>query len=235
MYRLNELKRNVLITPDEVIFHAPTKHTLDPRMIESSIIIAEERLIRPLLGYDFYEALIAAKNLTITSGNLAAQQILFDASLADGAAAYTLQEGDIVNAYEYLSTENQSLWKVFLWKLEAEIVMMAAYPEGFVQFGSAGTVHNQPASSPMSSTGIVTPDLRSVKWSIDKKMMDRIDPLREAMHQWLCKQKKADSTKYILYDKTCDCNVDGIAYKRKTDFILGIYDDDQDDSTSCCP
>lgn len=234
MYRLNELKRNVLITADEVIFHGPTKHELDHRMIESSIIVAEERIIRPTLGYDYYEAIIASKNLVITSGNLAAQQALFDASQAQGAQAYTLQEGDIVNAFEYMSAENQALWKMFLWKLTAEIVLFAAYPEGFVQFGSAGTVHNQPASTPMTGPGIVTPELRSIKWAMDKKMMDRIDPLRESMHQWLCKQKKADSTKYTLYEKTCDCNVDGVAYKRKTDFILNIYNDD-DQTTNCCP
>lgn len=233
MYRLNELKRNVLITPDEVIFHAPTAHTLDPRQIENSIIVAEEWAVRPMLGYDYYEALTASKNLVITSGNLAAQQALFNASQATGATAHTLVEGEVVNAYEYLSTDNKKLWTEHLWKFIAEAVLMVAFPEGFVQFQSAGVVHNQPASGPMNSADIVTPDLRSVKWAMDKKMMMRLDPLREAMHLWLCKQKKADSTKYTLYEKPCDCNADGIAYKRKTDFIFGIYDDD-DTNTNCC-
>src|SRR5688572_2164282 len=186
MYRINPLQRNVLITTDEVIFHAPTKHTLDPRTLEQHIIIAEERFIRPALGYEYYTALCTAKNLTITAGNLAAQQALVDASLAPGATGITLVAGMVVNAMEYLSTENLALWKHILWKLTAECVLLLAMPEGYVQFGSEGTVHNQPPAGPMNNTSIVSPELRSVKWAMDKKLQDRIDPLRESLHQWLC-------------------------------------------------
>lgn len=232
MYRLNQLKRNVLITTDEVIFHAPTKHTLDPRMIEQSIIIAEERLIRPALGYELYEAIRAEKNLVITAGNKAAQESLINSSLPSGSATVTLAEGDIVNAQEYLSADYKLLWNEILWKLTAESVMLLATPEGFIQTGSEGPVHNQPASGPMTTAGMVTPELRAIKWLMDKKMMDRIDPLREAMHLWICKQKDANRSKYPLYTKYCDCNADGVAYKRKTDIILGAYDDDETDD--CC-
>lgn len=225
MYRKNPLERNVLITTDEVVFHAPSKHTVDPRMIEQSIIVAEERLIRPALGYDLYTAFIDQKNLLITSGNKVAQQALVDASLPTGSQPQTLEEGSIVNASEYLSAENLALWKQHLWKLTAESVMLLAYPEGFVQFTSEGTIHTQPPAGPLNSGGLVTPELRSVKWVMDKKMMDRIDPLREAMHLWLCKKQKADDSLYPLYKKACDCNADGVAYKRKTDIILGLYND----------
>jgi hypothetical protein len=55
--------RNVLITTDEVIFHAPTKQTLDPRTIQNSIIIAEERFIVPAIDYPLYYELASTKNV----------------------------------------------------------------------------------------------------------------------------------------------------------------------------
>ena len=232
MYRLNLLDRNVLVTPDEVIRHAPTKHTLDHRMIENSIIIAEERFIRPALTHAYYEAMIAEKNKVVTEDNKATLEAQINASLPEGSAAVTLTAGQVVNALEYLSADNQSLWKQFLWKVTAECVLLLAYPEGYVQFGSSGVIHENAPAGPMTSGGIVAPDLRSVKWAMDKKLQDRIDPLLQSMHFWICKQKEADSSKYSLYDKYCDCDVNGIAYKRKTDVILGAYNDDENET--CC-
>lgn len=234
MYRINPLKRNVLITVDEVIFHGPTQHTLDPRVIEQSIIVAEEGIIRVALGYDFYQALILEKNTLITDANKSAQQTLITESLPTDAQDVVLNTGDIVNALEYLSADNLTLWKEHLWKLTAEVVIMIAYPEGFVQIGSEGVHHKAPPAGPMTSGGIVSPDLRTMKWALDKKMMLRIDPLREAMHLWLCKQQDEDDDKYPDYEKTCDCNADGVPYKRKTDMILGLYDDEDEITTSCC-
>jgi hypothetical protein len=222
MHKLNPLQRNVLITNDEVIYHAPTDHTLDPRTIQQAIIIAEERFIRNAIGYDLYEQLILQKNTIVTTGNLAAQQALIDASLPEGSDAVVLKAGDVVNARETLSVANQALWNQHLWKLTAEAVLLTAFPDGFIHFGSSGVVHNQPGTTAMSGGGVVTPDLKSVKWMIDKKMMDRIDPLTEAMHGWLCRNK----TVYTLYTKPCDCDFNGVAYKRKTDLIMGLYDED---------
>jgi hypothetical protein len=224
MYRLNPLKRNVLITADEVIFHAPTKQTLDPRTIEQHIIIAEERFIRPALCYDFYQALIAAKNTLVTSSNLSTLETEINDSLTDDQQVVALEEGQVINALEFLSADNQRLWTEHLWKLTAECVMLIAYPETYLQFGTEGVHMTNPIASPMGNSGPTSPDLRTMKWSIDKKLMDRIDPLLESMHQWLCKQQDADATKYTDYKKECDCNANGIAYKRKTDFILGLYD-----------
>lgn len=236
MYRKNPLKRNVLITVDEVIFHGPTQNTLDPRIIEQSIIVAEEGIIRVALGYDYYRALVDSKNTLITSGNKTAQQALIQASLPTDAQDVVLNEGDIVNALEYMSADNQTLWTEHLWKLTAEVVILIAYPEGFVQMGSEGVHHKAPPAGPMTSGGIVSPDLRTMKWAMDKKHMMRIDPLREAMHLWLCKQQKADSTKYTLYEKYCDCDADGVPYKRKTDVVVGLYDDVDypERSNNCC-
>lgn len=222
----------MLITVDEVINRGTNNHTLDPLKIEQSIIVAEERFIRPLMGYDFYRAFVDSKNTLITSGNKTAQQTLIQNSLPADAQDVVLNEGDIVNAYEYLSAENQTLWLEHLWQLCCECVLLMAFPDNYVQFGSAGVHLNAPPAGPMTTGGIVSPDLRSVKWAMEKKLQDRIDPLRESMHLWLCKQQKADSSKYTLYEKTCDCNADGVAYKRKTDVVLGIYDDDE--TTNCC-
>lgn len=234
MYRVNDLQRNVLITTDEVLFHAPTGHTLDPRTIRQNIIIAEEGIIRVALGYDFYRALVDEKNTLIDSANKAAQQILILDSIPEGSQDVKLEEGMRVNALENLSAENQTLWTEHLWKLCAEVVILVAYPEGFVQLGTEGVHHKAPPAGPMS-TGVVSPDLRTMKWAMDKKHMMRIDPLRESMHLWLCKQQKADSTKYTLYEKYCDCNADGVPYKRKTDVVIGIYDDvDYPNPNDCC-
>lgn len=223
MYRLNNLERNVLITPDEVIFHAPTDHTIDHIKIQHAIIIAEERFIRPALTYELYEQLIAEKNLLITVGNLTATQDIINNALPGDSSQVVLQVGDIVNAAEFMATNSLLLWKQHLWKLTAEAVLLIAVPDAFVQFSSTGIVHAQPTSNAISAAGVVTPDLRSVKWIMDKKLMDRIDPLTEAMHVFLCYNK----LNYPNYDRHCDCDSKGIAYKRKTDWVTGIYDSEQ--------
>jgi len=232
MYRINPLGRKVLITTDEVIFHAPTKHTLDPRGIEQSIIVAEERFISHALGYDFYYQLLDQKNTVVTPANKAALQAEIDNALPPNAQLVILREGDIVNASENLNGENAALWSQHLWKLTAECVVFLSIAEGYVQFGSEGTIHAQPPAGPINNTSVVSPELKAVRWAMDKKMMDRIDPLLEAMHMWVCREKKSNPARYPLYEKACDCNTKGIAYKRKTDIILGIYDD-EDEKCHC--
>lgn len=230
MYKLNELQRFTLITPDEVLFHAPVKDKIDRRMIMQSIIIAEERFIRPALCSTFYDALLASKNRIITSGNIAATQDLVDDYYKNAKdKPRLLTEGDIVNASEFLSSSHLDLWKTILWKLTAEAVVAATLPEAYVQLASEGAIHNQPGNSPLSGSGVVTPDLRSIKWAMDKKLFDRIDPLIESMHRWLCEKRDADDSLYTDYLKKCDCNSKGVSYKRKTDIILGIYSDSNSD------
>lgn len=229
MYRVNTLKRNILITPDEVIFHAPTKNTLDPRTILNSIIIAEERYIVPALGQPFYDQLCNQKNTLVTSANLTAQVALIPANLQAPVV------GDIVNAVEGLTANNTYLWNQILWKLIAECVMLVAYPEGFVQFGSEGTIHTAPQGSAMIQSGAVTPSLKSMQWAIDKKMMLRIDPLLESLHKFICNQNLVSANGYFpLYTKPCECDLTNVVNK-KTGFILGVYeDDDEDDNPFNC-
>lgn len=228
MYRVNPLMRNVLITVDEVIFHAPTKQTLDPRMIEQSIIIAEERLVRTALSDDLYYTLADEKNRIVTTDNKAALETLINDSMPEGVVPVVLTEGDIVNAMEFLSADNLFLWKQHLWKFTAECIMLSASPEAFLQFSSEGLVHGAPPAGPMTQATVVGPELRSVKWIMDSKMRDRIDPLTESMHAWICRNK----TRYPLYKKECDCDSKGVAYKRKSDMVLGLYD--EIDNTQNC-
>lgn len=224
MYNINPLFRNVLITTSEVLFHAPTKHTIDPRTIQQSIIVAEERLIRPALTDSLYYAITDAKNVAVTTENIAdLQQKITTASKFDEPVE--LSVGDIVNSMEFLDEPFISLWKQHLWKLAAESVMLVSTPEAFVQFGTEGVIHTVPASGPMNTSGVVTPELRSIKWLMDKKNMDRIDPLTEAMHAWICRHKKS----FPQYTRLCDYDTKGVAYKRKSDIILSIYDEDGTD------
>lgn len=223
MYQLNPLMRNVLITTNEVIFHAPTKHTMDPRIIQQAIIIAEERFIVPALGFTFYTALVNEKNVEIIDDTVKdAMQLLMPVP-----ANPVLQLGDVVNAMEFMTTDNRALWKQVLWKLCAECVMLIAYPEAYIQFGAEGLHHSVAPASPMGGGQIVGPDLRSVKWMMDKKHTDRIDPLLESLQSYICFYK----SKYPSYTD-CPCeNSDSEFQGKKTNIILGLYDDVDD---RCC-
>lgn len=214
MYTVNNLKKNVLITPQETLFHAPTSQVVDHRLIEPSIIIAEERFIRDEIGTDFYDALIAAKNRVVDSNNIEDLQEKVGAEI-------TIHEGDIVNSYLFLSAADQALWTSYLWKLTAECVLLTSFPEGFVQFSSEGTFHKVPPAGLMVTSGLVTPLLSSTKWMTDKKMMARISPLVIALHNYICKYK----TNYPLYGKECDtCKT---TEKRIwTGIATSIYDDE---------
>lgn len=224
MYNLNTLMRNVLITPKEVLFHAQTKHSIDTRMIEQNIIVAEERFVRPELGFNLYDDIITEKNNTVDVSNKASLQALITTE------EDLLEIGQVVNAYEFLSTAYLRLWKQHLWKIVAECVMVVSLPEGYIQFGSEGTMHTVPPAGLMVTSGFVTPLSRDLKWALDKKVQDRVAPLLQSMHNFLCKFK-AD---YALYDKDCPCekDVEGKQIK-KTDLILSIYDDVDDNGRGC--
>ena len=38
---------------------------------------------------------------------------------------------------------------------------------------------------------------------------------------------------FLLYNKPCDCDANGISYKRKTDILIDIYDDDETHTCAC--
>ena len=219
--------RNTLITFEEVMFHAPTKHTVDRRMIDSSIIVAEERFIRSELGSDFYDQLIDTKNVVVTNINLATLQTKVNENV-DPEHQIILKEGDIVNAFEQMSASNQTLWKQHLWKIVAECLMISALPEGFIQFSSEGTFHSVPPAGLMVTSGLVTPLTSSVKWQLDKKIQDRVGPLFNSLNLFLCKNK----TTYPLYKGICaECD-DKTRNTKWSGVCTNLYDDEPD--SPCC-
>lgn len=227
MYNRNNLMRPTLITFEEVMFHAPTKHTVDRRMIEQSIIIAEERFVGPEIGFEFYTYMANAKNTLVTSGNIAAMQIEVNKNV-NPDDQITLVEGDLVNAYELLPPSYSSLWKQSLWKLLAECVMFTALPEGFVQFSSEGAFHTVPPAGLMVTSGLVTPLLPSMKWMMDKKAQDRIAPLIAALHRQICAAKD----NYIYYRKLCkSCDEEGV--EKWTGIAFGVYEQDEEEGECC--
>ena len=232
MYRVNTLPRKVLITVDEVISMTSTSHTLDPRTIAPAIIIAEERIIRQALGFSFYEHLRELKNQVVTTANKVALEKLVNDSIKDALPAgetfdkVNLEIGSYVNASIYLNPEDLLLWNEYLWKLTAEAVRFISLPQNYVQFTSQGLVHNNPVAIGLDGEKTTTPELRTTKWLMDKSLQEVIDPLLEAMHQWLCIQKKNNPKAFLLYSKPCDCDANGISYKRKTDILTDIYDDE---------
>lgn len=220
MISLNPLKTNVLITTDEVIFHAPVEGTVDPREILQSIIIAERRFIKPMLGSTVYDATAAAKNKLVTSANKDALQADLNAGRT-GRETITLKEGDLVNSDTYLTSIQLALWTNYLHKITAECVYFTALPVNRSRFTSQGMMQNNP-NSVTSDRASATIDLRDLKHLMDRSLQDRIAPLMEDMHQYMCK------TKFSGYTKDCGCDSNGTAYKKKSDIILSMYNDDDE-------
>lgn len=229
MYQINRLNKKVLITPQEVIFHAPTSHTIDERNILQNIIIAEQRFIAPLIGRDFYDSLINQKNVAITSGNQATMLSSINAYLTlieeTNITLADIPVSTLINASEQLTANNQTLWNEHLWKLIAECVECVLIVPTWLQHTSQGQQKNNPEVIGGNGINSVTGELKDVRYKEDKFIQDRIDPLSESLKYFLCKNK----TSYPLY--TCeDDQIDGISISRKSPIIFGAYDDD---NTSC--
>lgn len=227
MIGVNPLRTKVLITTDEVIFHAPTDHEMDPRVVLQNIIVAERRFIKPMIGATVYEALITAKNTLVTTTNIATLQTDVNAGRGTDREEIVLVEGDYVNSDTYLSATQKALWNDYLHKIVAECVYFTALPVNRARFTSKGVVKNYPESiaSTQESASI---DLKDLKHLMDRSLQDRISTLMEDMHQYLCK------TKYAGYDKDCGCDSNGTRYQKKTDIITSMYEDDDDDGCKKC-
>lgn len=222
MHRVNTLGRPVLITPDEVLFHAAIEGDADLRLILQSIIPAEERIIAPALGDDFYYAFCNAKNQRVTSGNQASMLATINASrAAAGLTAIQLSNipiGCYVNAIEFVTdTTLVELWEWHLHKLCAEAVDLMVTVPTWLRNTKAGQQKNNPEVIGGNNSGSASGDRKDVQFKLDILMQDRIDPLAERMHLWLCKRK----TSYPLYTKVCECdNPNGVGTARKTDWIF---------------
>lgn len=231
MYRINHLNRSVLITVDEVIFHAATDAKVDARQIMQNIITAEERWIANTLGDKFYEDFMNKKNVVVTDSNKADLLTKINASLtAAGVQNITLTaipNGTIINAIELVTDEwYVKLWNRFLWKLTAECVDISGIVPSWVRTTSSGQQQNNPNVIGGNGSGSATAGLKEVQFKMSSAIQDRIDPLIERMILWICQNK----THFPLFEKACgDCDgsgmPDGVSHVRKTNFITNIYND----------
>lgn len=234
MYRINNLKRDLLITPDEVLFHAPTDQKIDERTIKQNIIVAEERWIANALGDHFYDDFITKKNVKVTAENKAdlLQKINESLALDDIEPTHesSLKVGMIINAIEFIENEwYQKLWNRFLWKLTAECVDMTATIPSWLRTTDQGQQLNNPAVIGGNNGASASGNRNDVQMKVTSAIQDRIDPLIERMRLWICQNKQH----FPLYTKECaDCgcndgdqNADGVSYLRKTNIITNIYED----------
>ena len=222
MYRVNPLPRKVLITTDEVIAMGPTDSSVDSRVLLHSIQIAEERFIKPALCKELYYDFRNLKNVIVTDANKTELQSKFTVSVP----AVTLEVGEMVNAIEQVTnTYYVELWNEYLWKIAAEAVVYIASPSNYSRFTASGEMMNNPKSITNEGGGAASVELKDMKWKLDKMLMDRIDPLIEAMHEWLC-DNKANLPLYKC--KKCEHDDhNGVSFKRKTAWIHAYNDHDR--------
>ncbi|WP_313215010.1 hypothetical protein [Soonwooa sp.] len=230
MYQLNKLRRNVLITPDEVIFHASTDQQIDERQILQNIIVAEERWIAQALGDAFYDDFISKKNLKITEENQAEIIDKINLSLENKISASDLPIGSLINSLEFVEDEwYVKLWERFLWKLTAECVDMMSVVPSWVRHTSIGQQKNNPNVIGGNNSGSASAEIKEIQFKMNTMIQDRIDPLLERMKLWLCQNK----ARFPLYTKNCggycddsSSDIDGVSHIRKTNFITNIYEDE---------
>lgn len=226
MYCINRLNRPVLITPDEVLFHAATDHSVDTRQILQNIIIAEERIIVQAISNSFYEEFIQLKNKAVNITNQAMiLNEINNALIAAGKKPITkadLPAGTIVNAIEWITNNDYiELWNRFLWKLTAEAVDMMSTVPSWLRHTAQGQQKNNPEVIGGNGQNAVTGDRKDVQFKIDIQMQERIDPLIARMQQWICERKD----KFLKYTNACnDDTKDGISVLRKTDWVFNAYE-----------
>lgn len=221
MIGLNPLRTPVLITSDEVIFHAPTDHQVDPRILLQNIIIAERRFIKPLLTRVPYDSLTVMKNQLVTAGNLDALQTALNAGRDANRAPIVLVEGDYVNSDTFLDAPSLILWRNYLHKIVAECVYFVSLPVNRTRFTTQGMMKNNPASITSTSES-ATINLDELKHLMDRALQDRISPLIEDMHVFLC------TSSYPGYGHRCNCDERGRINSKQTDVMFGMYEEDDD-------
>ncbi len=227
MVRLNRTNRNVLITPDEVIFHSPSTGEEGERLLLNNIIVAEERFIANALGFDLYEYICEQKNRTVTTENIAQLRTKLQESYSAVNVQFAddlLRPGMIVNSIDFVSNEwITKLWKQYLWKITAECVDLMAIVPSWLQTTKSGQQLLNPKT--LSATGSVSGERNDIKLKMDNAMQERIDPLLERMHQWICRHK----AHFPLYKKSCaDCEcreqTTDKEVSSQTGFAFGHYD-----------
>lgn len=225
MYRLNRTSRFVLITVDEIIAKAAIDQDVDIRIIENSIEVAEERFIAPILGDVFYEDFLNKKNILVTNANKAALLAKVNDSLQyEGKKPIAdLKVGSIVNAIEEVQDANlRNLWNRFLWRLTVEAVDMMSTVPSWLRHTKQGQQQNNPNAIGGNGQESASGGRKDIEFKIDRAMMDRINPIRERMHMYICNNKDA----YPLYGGECECEEDGVNANLKGGWLLGVYEDE---------
>jgi hypothetical protein len=228
MYRVNRLPRLTVIITDEVIAMGPVSSNPAVQTLSDSIIIAEERFLKKAMCDDFYYDFRDKKNRVVTSENKS--ELEAAVNIGNTGDPIELSVGEIVNAIELVSDEwYKKWWFEFGWKLAAEAVVYTSIPTNWLRHEASGEMMNSPKTLSMESRASQSGELKDVQWKMNKMHQDRIDPMIEASHEWLCKHREH----FPLYNcKNCGCDESGgVSVKRKTGWIHGIYDDDKN---NCC-
>jgi hypothetical protein len=220
MIGLNRLRTKVLITTDEVIFHAPIDQTVDPHIIQQCIIVAERRFVKPVLSKTLYNALIDKKNVLVTAGNKAELQTALNSGRSSDREPIVLVEGDYVNSDTYMTDAQQTLWKDHLHKITAECIWLVALPVNRARFTAAGVEKNNPETI-SENRASVTVDLNDIKHLLDKGLNERITVLIADMHEYLC------DSNFPGYEKECGFNSKEAHAQKSSGVIFGLYDDDK--------
>lgn len=226
MYRINRLNRNVLITPDEVLFHIASDQGVNERQILNNIIIAEERFIVDALCPELYDDFTSQKNRKVTVENQEELIEEINKSLTTvGLSEITIDDlpvGTIVNAIEFVDNEHyKDLWNRYLWKIIAECVDLIATVPSWLRHTNQGQQMNNPKVIGGNSTNSASGEAKDVKFKLDSALQDRINPMLSRMDEWLCKNRG----NFSLYCKRCACDDEMNELSKKTNFIIGIYDD----------
>ena len=229
MYAVNYIPKNVLITAAECQYKFGAG--IAPEKWNAAIAVAEARFIQPLLGYALYSAMCTAKNIAITSGNIAAYQTIFNTQYPP-ANSIVLQIGNIVNAAELMSADYQALWNNALWDYVYECVYLIAMPKNYAQFSAQGMMKNNPVGSVMgdSHSASVGVSLQDIKWLEDRQLLDVINPLQAQLELYLC----INAAAIPLYDSECNCreyNPDNKEKVKRTTSFIDIYPDECDCDT----
>jgi hypothetical protein len=223
---VNDLIRPTLITAQEVQKAVGKAGNNDLTRIASNIIVAEERFLVEMLGYELYEHLVATKNTEVNSVNKSDLQTALREAWEDDTLVLNI--GDIVNDEATLGAEEKKLWRTYLWQLAAECVIFVAFPDNYTDFTSQGIVHNAPKMDPLGGGGANTPGLNTLKFQMDKMLTGRIGVLVENMHKYICRNKEH----FPLYRKACECDYMGKPYNGNGPVFLNIYDEEE--LEKCC-
>jgi hypothetical protein len=144
---------------------------------------------------------------------------------AEGKELVTdLPIGTIINAIEFVGDDDYvKLWNRFLWKVTAEAVDVASTVPNWLRNTAQGLQLNNPNVIGGNGTSSASGSRRDIEFKTDKLIQDRVNPLVERMHQWICDRY----TLYPNYSIPCKCEEDGINAEGKGGWIFGVYDEEE--------